>query len=144
MGETAQWVEAFSFIDQLFEFAAMANNREWDEGLDAAFDLLRWGFEAGGKLTGWDTLQSALTAAGALTLLADPSLRVRLLARVPAAVASNKAPSLEILARTARGLRARAASGGRANPRSMPSTRCWRATFRRARNPARDGRSSVS
>lgn len=109
--ETAQWVEAFSFIDQLFEFAAMANGREWDEGLDAAFDLLlRWGFEAGGKLTGWDTLQNALTAAGALTLLADPSLRVRLLARVPAAVASNKAPSLEILARTAHGLRARAAA----------------------------------
>ena len=89
----------------------MANNREWDEGFDAAFDLLlRWGFEAGGKLTGWDTLQSALTAAGALTLLADPSLRVRLLARVPAAIASDRAPSQEILARTAHGLRARAAA----------------------------------
>lgn len=107
--ETAKCIEAFSLIDILFEFGSMAQDRDWPEGFNTAFDaLLRWGFEAGAENNGWNTLDSALAAVAALTIGGDAALRTRVIAAVQTTVAAEGAPAVHVRERAARSLRDRA------------------------------------
>jgi hypothetical protein len=106
--ETVQWIENFSFTEDLFRFAMMAVGRGWSDGFGRAWDLLvRWGFEGGRVQTGWNTLENSLAALSALALHRGANLSDRLLKQVQAASTADNAPDRKTLDHTARGLRER-------------------------------------
>ena len=107
--ETVQWIEHFSFVEDVFNFAMMAVNRKWYDGFARAWNLLlKWGFEGGRQQTGWNTLENCLAALAALALRRGDEHSALLLSQVQGAVFGDGTPCRETLDHTARGLREKA------------------------------------
>ena len=107
--ETASWIEHFSFLESLFEFAIKCVQRDFQQGFDDAWELLLgWGFEAGREHTGWGTLQRALTALIALAVWRGEGQEDLLKGQIRRALNNDSRPSQEVLDRAARDLREKA------------------------------------
>lgn len=117
--ENVRFIESVQLSEVLFESAWDAHQRGCD---DVANDirglLISWAFVAGKYQIGWGTLERSLYGLAAFaTLLDDSSQRDWLKSEVAKRVTASGSPSPEILDRTARDIRERAADLSHAGSR---------------------------
>lgn len=107
--DTATWIEHLSFVETVFEFAVTSAQRDFEDGFEAAWNiLLTWGVAAGAHETGWGTLEHTLTALVALALRPKHESSDLLKQQLQAALAQPNGPPQALRDRAARDLQEKA------------------------------------
>ena len=107
--ETVKFMENSDLTEALFEAATAARNRGCDEISNRIGQyLLSWTFKAGRNETGWGTFENGLCAYAVFKLNGNPGGTDAIKSAIRARVQGEEAPSSEVLADTARGIRTQA------------------------------------
>ena len=109
--ETVKFVENSDLTEALFEAATAARKHGCDELSNRIGQyLLSWTFKAGRNETGWGTLENGLCAYAVFKLNGSPGGTDAIKSAVQARVQGEEAPTSEVLADAARGIRRQAHS----------------------------------
>lgn len=107
--ETVKFVENWGLTEALFEAATAARKHGCDEISNRIEqDLLSWAFKAGKDETAWGTLELGLCAYAVFRLNSGPGGEGAIKSAIRARVQGQEAPSPEVLADAARGIRKQA------------------------------------